>query len=213
MSAAEDENCDWVDIERPLKPGVVRADVTARVVKPRPDKPARAYLTFRGAACVWIEKATRFRCQIGGGSANLIRLLPDDAGRFEAAASRLGVSQTVRLGIVTAWPDEVRALTECAWRLSGFGGMILTLPDDWARPRAAAKPSLPAPVRPAPASPFPVTTAAPGLASIAAERDELAEREALHRELSTEAAREVVAVKQQLRVLAFRLRALDRRRA
>jgi len=159
----------WIDLER-ARPGGALPVVACRVSKRRADKAARAFLVFRGEAAAWIEaSATRYRVQIGGRSANKVRLIPDDKGRYEAANMR--GSKVIRTGIVTAWPDEFREITEADWAILQ-GCMVLTLPEDWAvptKPRAAQQP-MPPPAAATKPQPFPVTTSAPGTQRIAIAR-------------------------------------------
>lgn len=172
----DDDDDDWIDIERPAT-GHKLADVTARLSKLHAHKPARAVLTFRGPAAAWFEGAVRWRAQLGGNLANRVRVAPDNEnGRFEAA--NMHGSRVLRLGVVTAWPNELRDITDCTWAIVG-GCMVVTLPADWARARMAPQPvpvTAPAPPKRDAPPAFPITTSAPGLAGIAAERDELAER-------------------------------------
>jgi hypothetical protein len=170
----EDED-DWIELEPPKQGAAALPEVSVRVAQPGPRPPrgvaskariwsARVHIVFRREAAECVERYTRFRVQIGGQFANKIRLTPDDVGgRYETAILH-GVS-TLSLPPVNAWPSEGRPSTEASWEVVN-GAIVLTLPNDWAKPRQARLPlpaADPAPPKPAPPPAFPITTDAPGL--------------------------------------------------
>jgi hypothetical protein len=172
MSDFDDE--DWVDLEKVSASSVQKPDVTISL-KPAPGRHnpkvaprVRAVVWLRRAAAEWIEAhGPRFKTQVGGKGCNLLRIVRQANGPFEAAGFK-GVKR-LGIGLVNLWPNEIRADVEAKW-VETPGGLVLTLPDDFALPgqgdapkaREEAPVQKPAP-RPATPQPFPITTAARGL--------------------------------------------------
>jgi hypothetical protein len=161
---------DWQDLEKPA-PGNIKPDATVRLGRSagrhgKGDK-FRASLVLRHAAAEWAKsKGPRFRVQIGGPNANGIRIVPDaERGQYEPVEFH-GVLR-FNLGVVTVWPNQERPETEAKWRET-TGGLVLTLPDDFAKAgtgQVLIAPQVPPPQqKPEPKPPaFPITTQARGL--------------------------------------------------
>jgi hypothetical protein len=143
---------DWIDLEKTPAPGTIRPPATVKLTKMA--KPgarisvARATIWLRHELADWSrENGPRFRVQIGGAAANLLRIIPDlDRGKYETA--EFHGSLRINLGIVNVWPDEDRAPAEASASITP-GGLVLRLPDVFARPTL---PMLPPPSAPAPAA-------------------------------------------------------------
>lgn len=166
-----DDTDDWTEIEPANKPSQLLPDVSIRLgfrgnPITRHSGRATASITFRRDAAEWIkDHGPRFRVQIGGEACNRLRIISDAAGgRFESHDLK-GV-QRLTIGHINLWPNEQRGVTEATIVEFQPGAMVLTLPQDFARPQAKPTPK-PAEAPPAPvatAQPFPVTTRAEGLA-------------------------------------------------
>lgn len=167
-----DDDDEWIELERPSS-GKVLPDVALRLGKqPRTGRVA-AYVSLRGQAAQHIQAyGPRYRILIGGREADRIKLIPDArAGQYELSTIR-GVARLF-LGVVTAWPAEIREPVACAWRRDGAStAMLLQLPSGFTRPAKPEPALLPPPV-PAQLAP---AASPPLLAKVVAERDELAER-------------------------------------
>jgi hypothetical protein len=135
---------DWIDLEKTPAPGAVRPLATVKLTKMA--KPgarvsaARSTIWLRRELADWArEKGPRFRVQIGGAGANLLRVIPDlDRGKYETADFH--GSLRINLGIVNVWPDEDRAPAEAAASITP-GGLVLRLPEGFARPTLPMLPS------------------------------------------------------------------------
>jgi hypothetical protein len=153
---------DWQDLEKP-DAAEQKPDVTVRLSVARgphgPGKKARAYISLRRKAAEWIrENGPRFRVQIGGASANGVRIVADAArGQYEAAEFK-GVMR-LSIGVVTSWPNEARDPTEAKWRVTG-GGLVLTLPEEFAKAAKASPGTAKAPLAAEKAAPMPPAIAA-----------------------------------------------------
>ncbi len=179
---------DWIDLEQPKSPGVIRPEVTLMMtVRPGRYAPksgvprVRATIWLRRDAAAWIAaNGPRFKAQIGGPNCNFVRLVPDARqGRFEA--SELKGVQRLALGVVNVWPNEIRRDVEARWTVTP-AGLVLTLPADFAQAGQGETPALagPAPAvdkrsSPPPAA-FPIVTKANGLERIAGEADRRSRR-------------------------------------
>jgi hypothetical protein len=164
---------DWQDLEKPLA-GEQKPDVTVRLSLARNrhgagDK-ARAYIALRRGAADWVRaQGPRFKVQIGGANANGVRIVAD-AARGQYKAVELKGVMRLSIGVVTSWPNEAREPAEAKWRVTGWG-LVLTLPEDFAKAGRAAtarsesglaparSEARVAPIKPAPA---PVATVASG---------------------------------------------------
>jgi hypothetical protein len=172
IDEADDE---WLDLEKSAAPSQVKADaeisLTVRsgrfVAKVQPK--VRATIWLRRDAAQWIEKhGPRFKVQVGGPGCNMLRIVPDlERGQFEAAELK-GVRRLL-IGVVNVWPNEIRLNVEAKWKITP-GGLVLTLPENFAKAGQGEVPTVPPPVAPpeprkAPGG-VPITTAAPGLARV-----------------------------------------------
>jgi hypothetical protein len=131
---------DWQDLEKPVA-GEQKPDVSVRLSltggRHGAGDKVRAHITLRRKAAEWIrENGPRFRVQIGGASANGVRIVADGMrGQYEAAELK-GVMR-LSIGVVTAWPNEARDPTEAKWRVTE-GGLVLTLPDEFGKAAKAS---------------------------------------------------------------------------
>lgn len=165
-----DDDDDWTEIEKATTQSARKPDaqigLTFKANRRGKSTRATATIWLRREAAEWIDAhGPRFRVQVGGSACNLVRLIPDnERGQFEAGELK-GVKRLI-IGHINLWPNEARDATDAKWRADG-GGMVLTLPADFAKAgRSVAPPAPPPPPPPKPAGPppaFPITTAAPGL--------------------------------------------------
>jgi len=172
MSDFDDE--DWADLEKVSVTAVQKPDVTISLrvragrLKPKVAARVSATIWLRREAAQWIDAhGPRFKAQIAGKDCNLLRIVPHDNGTFEASEFK-GVKR-LGIGAVNLWPNEIRADVEAKWTLTP-GGLVLTLPADFARPGQGETPKAreeDLPLPPAPRlekpRPFPITTSAAGL--------------------------------------------------
>ena len=169
-----DEADEWMDLEKSTSSAAMKPEAeisltvkTGRFAAKGQPK-VRATIWLRRTAADWIENnGPRFKVQVGGDGCNLVRIVPDaERGQFEATALK-GVRRLL-IGIVNVWPNEVRLNIEAKWKATS-GGLVLTLPQDFAKAGQRVAPAIdepPAPKKPAlppAAHTSPVTTAAPGL--------------------------------------------------
>lgn len=186
MSADNFEDDDWIDLEKQA-PGAaaqmpdvtISLNVWATRHKPRTHPKVRVSICFRRGAAEWIDShGPRFKVQIGGNSCNLIRIVPDaERGKFEATALR-GV-QRLSIGVVNVWPNEIRLKVEAKWSISP-GGLVITLPEDFAKSGQGETPAFDASPashsreqqQASKATAFPIKTAARGLEKIAKAADQ-----------------------------------------
>jgi len=186
MSAEDFEDDDWIDLEKQAPvtaakmPDItVSLNVWATRHKPKTQPKVRTSICLRRDAAAWIESnGPRFKVQIGGASCNLIRIVPDaERGQFEAAALRH--VQRLSIGVVNVWPNEIRRTVEAQWSISP-AGLVITLPEDFAKSGQGETPSFEATRAPQPRAPqqaskppaFPITTTARGLERIAKAADQ-----------------------------------------
>ena len=162
MVADVDDDDDWIELDKGRAVGPQAPDCSMRLTLWAGSNRARATVSFRREAAAWIAaRLPRFRIEIGGASAEKIRITPDAArGRFEA----VGFKGTYRisLGSVSAWPAETRDVVALRWVVKGVS-LILTLPDGYTKPTAKAATPPPAPSAPQSKPGIPITTRAAGL--------------------------------------------------
>lgn len=167
-----DDEDEWIELERPSS-GKALPDVALRLGKQPRTGRVSAYLSLRAEAAQHVlTYGPRYRILIGGREADRVKLIPDArGGQYEVSTIRSAAR--LFLGVVTAWPAEIREPVACAWRRDGAStAVLLQLPAGFTRPTKPEPVLLPPP---APALPAPVA-APPLLAKVIAERDELAER-------------------------------------
>jgi hypothetical protein len=149
-----DDDDDWIDIQRSSGSSVVLLAAAVGLTKgknpknPKVISKARGRILLRGEYAKWAEdNGPRFRLQIGGSSANRIRLIPDAAaGAFEAHSLKGTIK--ISLGVVNLWPDEDRAPVAAQVSVTP-AGLVLTVPESFtqatrAQPAPAVQPRAPA---------------------------------------------------------------------
>ncbi|TDX64015.1 hypothetical protein EDE12_106160 [Methylosinus sp. sav-2] len=152
MSCDPFDDEDWADLEKPSHGGARKPDVTVtlsiwrgRNTRANSEPPrVRARIVLRREAAEWISAhEPRFRVQIAGAGCNLLRIVADAArGSYEAAEIK-GV-RVITLGVVNVWPNETRREVEARFRVTE-GGLVLTLPEDFAKPGAGEAVAMAAP--------------------------------------------------------------------
>lgn len=137
--ADEFESLDWEDLKK--KDAASAPEVTVCFVKKKHSKgvgPCRAYaiIWFRGAAGNWIaNNGPKFKVQIAGDEANFLRIVPDAEARFSAVDFK-GIKK-LSLSVVNVWPDESRRGVKASYKITP-GGLVVILPDDFAKPVSIA---------------------------------------------------------------------------
>ncbi len=163
---------DWEDLV-PAEPSSKHLpDVTVRRFfrngKHGAAKRASSQITVRGAMAESLRTASvRVRVQIGG-NGDRLRILPDDqGGRYEVTEAPGRAKRTarataiIRLGFVTAWPNDEREPVEATIRRDPIsGGFIVEVPTDFVREAARPRASEPPTGKSAPPQGFTVPAAA-----------------------------------------------------
>jgi hypothetical protein len=168
ITAIEEDEDDWIELERADAAGALLPAVQARMTVWGDSGAARAFISFRREAAEWLrEKGPRFFVQVGGLNLNRLRLVPNQSdGKFCIIETRGGTLR-LSLGKVPHWPNEPRDAVAAKYEIAKYGAMVLELPEDWARAGRAPTPKQP--VRPRmkekidPAPQIKVTTEARGL--------------------------------------------------
>lgn len=155
ISPAEDDD-DWMDITPQRAAAVIKADATVRLSANEACTKNSASIALRNELASWAEKhGPTFRIQIGGSNANKLRVLPDKRGGYKGAILR--GTYRLRVRDIAAWPFESRVMpVEAAVTFADADkALILTLPEDFAKPigsrpkpplkAAPAKPTTPSP--------------------------------------------------------------------